>query len=301
MSRNEDRLMGNQAAPQSQDSEPIANKELNASDLDFIVASFFVKLPSKGAFYVSTHPLHNQDNVEIKEMTAADEDILSNMSFWENGVGFEKFVDHIVVNKSIKYVDLLYIDSQAIIIQARSASLGKTYSSIVSCPKCKERVPFDIDLEVDLKMEFGSFDKLTEDEKTLVSKSNENYYIRLPRTNLTFESRPMSGRDEKRLFKARQQAEKLKGESDKKALLIDIISTSVISLTLGGKSTDNKEKIKEIIAKVPSSDMAYLREIYGKLFPTLELKGPFVCQKCGFGQEMEAPFDANFFFPSTRV
>ena len=70
MSRNSSRVQSvdePQAQPASQPQETVrrtANTE-------------FVDLPSGGRFYPQGHPLHNQEVVEIRFMTARDEDVLT--------------------------------------------------------------------------------------------------------------------------------------------------------------------------------------------------------------------------------
>ena len=44
---------------------------------DVPVPSFFVELPSRGIYYPQDHALHNKETIEIKEMTAKEEEILS--------------------------------------------------------------------------------------------------------------------------------------------------------------------------------------------------------------------------------
>ena len=45
--------------------------------LDFITPTEVVDLPSEGKFYPQGHPLHNKTAIEIRYMTAKDEDILT--------------------------------------------------------------------------------------------------------------------------------------------------------------------------------------------------------------------------------
>ena len=53
---------------------------IDAPNLAFTVPTEFVEIPSKGKFYPEEHPLHDQETVEIKFMTAKDEDTLSYFS-----------------------------------------------------------------------------------------------------------------------------------------------------------------------------------------------------------------------------
>ena len=80
MSRNQDRTLGNnpevqQPVQPNPPPSPMAPPEAPASPFNFIVPTEMVDLPSKGEFYPEGHPLHNVDTVEIKHMTAKEEDI----------------------------------------------------------------------------------------------------------------------------------------------------------------------------------------------------------------------------------
>ena len=68
MRNNEERLgtkHQNQSSPSS------------TTPLEFVTPTSFVELPSEGQFYSEDHPLNNQKTLEIKEMTAKEEDILT--------------------------------------------------------------------------------------------------------------------------------------------------------------------------------------------------------------------------------
>ena len=88
MSRNKDRLGG--AKPQDNGPPPqvvnqASQEEGNA--FSFVIPTEFVELPSGGRFYAATHPLHNAETIEIRQMTAKEEDILTNQNYIEKGGG----------------------------------------------------------------------------------------------------------------------------------------------------------------------------------------------------------------------
>ena len=60
-----------------------------------------VELPSKGLIYAKDNPL-SSGKVEIKYMTAKEEDILSNQSYIQKGTVLEKLLKSVIVNKDIK-------------------------------------------------------------------------------------------------------------------------------------------------------------------------------------------------------
>ena len=65
--------MGNQR-PDTSNPPPQALQQENPG-FSFVIPTEFVELPSEGKFYPEGHPLHNVGNIEIKQMTAKEEDI----------------------------------------------------------------------------------------------------------------------------------------------------------------------------------------------------------------------------------
>ena len=47
------------------------------ASLSYVTPTEFVELPSRGQFYPTDHPLHGKDVIEMRYMTAKDEDILT--------------------------------------------------------------------------------------------------------------------------------------------------------------------------------------------------------------------------------
>lgn len=84
-----------------------------------------VPLPSQGKLYPSDHPLA-EGFVEMKLMTAKEEDILSNQNYIRQGIVIDKLLQSMIVTK-FDYNDLLVIDKDAIMIAARILGYGKDY------------------------------------------------------------------------------------------------------------------------------------------------------------------------------
>jgi hypothetical protein len=84
-----------------------------------------VELPSKGLLYPENHPLRS-GKVEMKYMTAKEEDILTNQSYIQNGIMIDKLLQSLIITK-FNYDDLLIGDKNAILIAARILGYGKDY------------------------------------------------------------------------------------------------------------------------------------------------------------------------------
>ena len=93
---------------------------------DYKFPTEVVELPSKGHFYVNGHPL-SSGKVEIKYMTAKEEDILTSQNLIQQGTVIDKLLESLIVDKSIKLEDLLIGDKNAIMVAARILGYGKNY------------------------------------------------------------------------------------------------------------------------------------------------------------------------------
>ena len=84
-----------------------------------------IDLPSKGLIYPEDNPL-SSGQIEMKYMTAKEEDILSNQSYINNGTVLDKLLKALIVTK-VNYSDIIVGDKNAIMIAARVLGYGKDY------------------------------------------------------------------------------------------------------------------------------------------------------------------------------
>lgn len=138
---------------------------------EFKMPTEVVDLPSKGLLYPKTNPL-SSGNVEMKYMTAKEEDILTNQSYIQKGIVLDKLLQSLIVS-DIDYNDLIIGDKNAIMIAARILGYGKDYSF-----QYKGQ-----DVTVDLTtMQDKPFDE------SLITQGVNEFKFTLPKsgTNLTF-------------------------------------------------------------------------------------------------------------------
>ena len=118
-----------------------------------------IDLPSKGLIYPKDNPL-SSGKVEIKYMTAKEEDILSNQAYIQNGTVLDKLLDSVVMSK-INLKDLVIGDKNAVLIATRILGYGSDYSFTINGNQqtidlsTLENKPFDGSLMIDGKNEFA--------------------------------------------------------------------------------------------------------------------------------------------------
>ena len=84
-----------------------------------------IELPSKGLLYEKDSPLAS-GKIEMKYMTAREEDILTNQSYINKGTVIDKLLEALIVTK-VNYDDLLIGDKNALLVAARILGYGKDY------------------------------------------------------------------------------------------------------------------------------------------------------------------------------
>ena len=85
-----------------------------------------VTLPSRGLIYPKDSPL-SKGVIEMKYMTAREEDILTNQNLIKNGTVIDKLLQSLILT-DFNYNDLLLGDKNAILIAARILGYGAEYN-----------------------------------------------------------------------------------------------------------------------------------------------------------------------------
>jgi hypothetical protein len=104
-----------------------------------------VRLPSQGKLYPTTSPLRS-GVLEMRYMTAYDEDILTNVSYAREGVLLDRLLESIIVTPGIDIDEIAQCDRDALIIQSRIMSYGPEYPVIVTDPATKKSLERNVDL-----------------------------------------------------------------------------------------------------------------------------------------------------------
>ena len=282
MSRNKQRIGASQ--PDTSSPPPSVMQE-GGSGFSFVVPTEFVELPSGGQFYEEGHPLHNESTIEIKQMTAKEEDILTSRSLLKKGVALDRVLRNLIVDKRIDPDSLLIGDKNAIVVATRVSGYGNEYTTNVTCPACGENQDYTFDLnECDYKTSEEAYDA------GIVDNQDGTFNVVLPRTKLDITFGLMTGRDEKRLMKQLEGSKRKKGAEQNITQQLSAIIKEV-------NGDDDPKLINYVVENLPSLDSRYLRTTYRIANPDLDLTQEFECSACGHEQEMEVPLTADFFWP----
>ena len=265
-----------------------SNQNNAGSILDFAVPTEFVELPSKGILYPKGHPLHNQDTIEIRYMTAKDEDTLTSPALLRKGLAIERLMQNVIVNKDIKADELLVADRSAIIIAARVTGYGADYEAEIGCPSCGE----SFRNEFDLSEYHEFFSGVNLEDSGFTACDDGTYEIRLPTTGVDVCVRLLNGKDENRMSKAKDLKSKNRLPDSSMTDLFKTIIHSINEVT-------EADALRQFIDLMPAKDSRFLRNSYQKLVPSVNLSQAVECPSCGIQTETEVPLGATFFWPDS--
>lgn len=116
--------------------------------------SIIVSLASAGKIYPESSPLRS-GQIEMRYMTAYDEDILTNTSYIKNGVVFDKLLESIIVTEGVNVQEISTFDKNGLIMYARILSYGADYPVQMKDPETGNMLERSIDLR---SVDFKSFD-----------------------------------------------------------------------------------------------------------------------------------------------
>ncbi len=251
---------------------------------DLAVPTDLVPLPSEGRAYPADHPLHGAKSIEIRSMTAREEDILTSRALLKGGRAISMLIRSCVVDRRIDVDRLLMGDRNAILIGIRITGYGHEYSTAITCPSCGENVKKVIDLrEMPIK-------RFPEGAQPLRPGANE-FEFALPRLKKRVVFKLMDGNDEKELL--------LYAENSRKQSIVEELITTrhrIMIQSLGGEA--DKGKLAQLIRNMPAADSRAFRRHVDTLTPGVELKVAFECPSCGHeAKEVEVPLGTEFFWP----
>ena len=246
------------------------------SEEKFKFPSEEVDLPSKGLLYPEGHPLKS-GKIEMKYMTAREEDILTNQNYINKGIVLDKLLSALIIT-DVKLEDLLIGDKNAILIAARILGYGKDYKISY---KGQEH---NVDLSL---LENKSLNK------KLFSSGKNEFDWELPHSGTKITFRLLTDGLDKQIEEEITGAKKInKSASPEYSTRMKYLITSVEGDTSGKTIRDFVDTY--LLAR----DAKALRDHVVKIQPDIELKTQ-ITNEYDELEEIDVPISLNFFFPES--
>lgn len=248
-------------------------------------ATTTVRLPSNGYFYPTTHPLAS-GNIELYQVTAKHEDILSNTNLLKKGTVLDEFIKSLIATPNVSLNDIFIGDKNALFIEARKSAYGEIYTTKIKCPECGEESNIDINLNA-IKPKSFPFEKYVRGE-------NKFSFV-LPTSKKTIVWAISTHKDENDIEQELKALAKLGT-----ATASPEVTTRLKYLIKSVDGETDRAKIKMFIDNVmPARDSLAFRKHVRENTPDLDMTFDFSCPKCGHQDKMPVPLGAGFFWPNT--
>jgi len=240
-----------------------------------------VELPSRGLLYPEGHPLA-EGKVEMKYMTAREEDILTNQNYIKQGIVIDKLLQSMLITK-FDYKDLLIGDKDAIMIAARVLGYGKDYSF--------SYYPDFLDSEEKVTVDLTQVKEKFLDEKNIIEKGKNEFAFLLPNTKNEITFKLLTHGDESEIDREIQGLKKIdpKGNFE--------VTSRLRQMILSVNGSYDKKVIREFIEYgLLAKDSRALREYISIISPGVDLKYNYVFDN-GVSEDITIPITTNFFWP----
>ncbi len=242
-----------------------------------------ISLPSEGKCYPPSNPL-SKGTLEIKYMTAKEEDILSSQNLIRKGVVLDKLFESVVVQPDVNPDDLVIGDKNAVFLATRILGYGPEYDVEVTDPFSGEKQKVIIDLsEIE-----------TKDIDFSILNQENNYEMELPLSKKKITFKLLTHKDEKDITAEMQAMERLSKNKDNAS---DVSTRLKYMITSVDGDTD-KGNISKFAKNMLAKDTRAFREYVKAISPDLNLKYDFVSEITGETEALDIPFGINFFYPS---
>ena len=247
----------------------------------FTVPTETIELPSQGKAYNLENP-YSSGTVEMKYMTAREEDILTNVNLLRQGLAIEKMLQSLLKSPG-RYEDLLLGDRNALLIAARILAYGSQYSFTYEDTESETKETITVDLQT-LKNKVVDF--------TTFNNKNE-FTFQLPFSKNTVTFKLMTVEDEKAI-----EAE-IKGLK-KANLAVGEITTRLKRQILSVNGSYDPKVVRDFVDNaLIAKDSNALRTHINSITPDIDLTITFTLPTSGREVQESLPLTAEFFFPGS--
>jgi len=256
-----------------------------ADDFGLTIPTEVVPLPSQGVIYDDNDALSMIETIEIRAMTAREEDILTNRAFIKNKSVIVELIKSCLINKNIDPNNMIAGDRNAIMVALRITGYGQEYNVEVDCPSCRERSKQEFDLS---KLPIRNL------HQPPVAVGSNVFEFTLPLTKKKVRFKYLTGYEEKEIAIIEERMKKRGFQAG------NTITTRFKYQVLSVANISDKSKVQKFCQNMPARDSLALRKFMDKNEPGIEMKQHMNCPHCFEESEVRLPMGANFFWPDSE-
>ncbi len=230
-----------------------------------------IDLPSKGLVYPESSPL-SSGKLEMKYMTAREEDILTNQAYIKSGIVLDKVLESLIATEGVKVDDLIIGDKNALLVAARILGYGKDYEFTYN------NQSFSVDL--------SQLDNKHFDESNIIKGINE-FKFTLPHSDTNIMYKLLNGHDDKKIDQEIKGLKKINKDFSPE------LSTRLKYMITSVNGDRDIKTIREFVDNyLLARDSRAFREHIKLTQPDINLT--FTTDN---GEEVAIPIGINFFWP----
>jgi len=260
---------------------------------DYKFPTEIIELPSNGLVYPKDNPL-SSGKVELKYMTAKEEDILTTQSYIKDGSVLDRLFQSLIVSNGdglpIKYVDLVVGDKNAIMVASRILGYGKEYNVEVTDPFGGEKQKETIDLT--------QFENKEYDGSNQIELHKNEFEFELPQSKRLITFQLLTESKER---KVKHELEAVKKQSKKMGdVTSKELTTRLKNMIVSVDGDSDKNVINRFVDnELFAIDSKALRSYIKQIGPDIDLTWEFISDETGERKEMSMPMGTNFFWPES--
>jgi len=264
--------------------EHMPARNVMKDDFGFEIPVETVPLPSGGKCYDADHPLSGKNTVEIRAMTAREEDILTSKALIKKGTVISHLIKSCMIDKRVDPDSMLAGDRNALMVALRVTGYGADYNVEVDCPACSERSKQSFNLG-ELPIKRLEIDPIT--------NGTNIFEVKLPVTKAKCRFKLLTGTDEQDIMTASERRKKQGQRSEN--LVTQRLRYSIVAVN----GVTDRTKLDMFASSLPARDSLFLRKHIDKNEPGIDMKAWMDCPACLEHSEVRLPLGAAFFWPDS--
>lgn len=255
-------------------------------DFGFEIPVESIPLPSMGKVYGEHTGLNGLETVDIRAMTAREEDILTSRALLKKGTVITELIKSCLMDKRINPADMLIGDRNALMTAIRITGYGPEYKGEVECAECSTKTGHEFNLgELPIK-------RLEIDP---VEQNANAFSFMLPVTKKNVVFKFLTGKDEEEIQATAERQKKLALQNGDTG-----VTTSLLYSIISIDGITDRAKLGNFVRMMPARDSLALRNYMKDNEPGIEMKQETACPSCGHRAEVDMPIGVNFLWPSSR-
>tara|TARA_R100001594_G_scaffold52966_1_gene86612 strand:+ start:132 stop:881 length:750 start_codon:yes stop_codon:yes gene_type:complete len=238
-----------------------------------------IDLPSEGKLYPEDSPLR-EGKLEVKYMTAKEEDILTSQNLIKKGLVIETLLDSLILTKGVKSEDLVIGDKNALMVAARILAYGPEYPCEITNPNTGKQLTHTFNIAN------CPFTKLPK------GVDGNNFEFELPVSKQKITYKLLTSKDE-RLIGTEIDAVKKLGTQ-----VLPELTTRLRYIITSIDGNEDRSAINSFVENMLSRDSLSLRQEISKVTPDINLTQEIDIE--GETVKVDIPMTVNFFWPNSE-